>query len=127
MTDGRIPTSIVLQGVLKAMQAGHTTSSGIRVASGFSLPTVNACLKWLRKQGHVHTYRERPPRVPGKIWRGMQYFHALLSVPPMPEREVERVVGPRTEPWDFAALMEAKPLGSRPAQIPRGRVHRMDC
>lgn len=125
MTSSRIPTPQVLAGVVKAMQAGHTTSTGIRVASGFALPTVNACLKWMRLQGHVHTYRERPPRIPGQIWRGLQCFHALVSVPPMPERDSERAVGPRCEPWDFAALMQAHPLGSRPQSMPTGRIHKM--
>jgi len=125
LTAERVPNPTIVAAVVVAMQAGHTTTPGICLASGYSAPTVNACLHWMRAQGNVRTTKERPPRIPGKVWRGLQFYHALVSVPSPPERERVQVNNSRAEPWDFAALMAVKPLGSRPANMPAGRVHRM--
>ena len=121
----RLPNPTTLDAVVAAMQAGHTTTPGIVLASGYSAPTVNACLMWMRSAGHVKTVKERPPRVAGKVWRGLQYYHALVSVPDMPERERVPVNNTRAEPWTFAALMGVMSLGSLPQSMPRGRVHRL--
>ena len=125
LTADRVPNPVIVAAVVQAMQAGHTTTPGICVASGYSAPTVNACLHWMRVQGYVKTVKERPPRIPGKSWRGPQFYHSLLSVPNLPQRERVAVQNSRAESWDFSELMAVKPLGSRPANLPAGRVHRM--